>query len=171
MACLVICMEGLRKTEANQCPSWDSKQAPPEYKCLEYYHISLLQKLLMYYAGSEVLTVVVMKSYFFWDIMLCSPLKVSQRFRWTYYLHLQGQRISQARNQPLCLLPALCWFHASLTLRPWRWRQHFPPKRQMTYKYRNIMFLDIIHHYVFIQKHRPFYFSKRFGDDSVSVFR
>jgi hypothetical protein len=30
--------------------------------------------------GFEVLTVVVMKSNIFWDIMLCSPLKVNQHF-------------------------------------------------------------------------------------------
>jgi hypothetical protein len=36
---------------------------------------------------------------------LCGLLKVNQRFRGTYRLHLQGQRISQVRNQ-LCLLPA-----------------------------------------------------------------
>jgi hypothetical protein len=31
--------------------------------------------------------------------MLCSPLKVNRRFRGTHRLHLQGRRISQARNQ------------------------------------------------------------------------
>jgi hypothetical protein len=40
-----------------------------------------------------------MKSSIFWNIMLCSPLKVNQRFGGTYRLHLQGQRMSQARNQ------------------------------------------------------------------------
>jgi hypothetical protein len=36
--------------------------------------------------------------YTFWDIRRCSPL-VNRRFRGTYRLHLQGRRISQARNQ------------------------------------------------------------------------
>jgi hypothetical protein len=40
-----------------------------------------------------------MKSFIFWDISSCSPLKVSRHFRETCRLHLQGWRISQARNQ------------------------------------------------------------------------
>jgi hypothetical protein len=40
-----------------------------------------------------------MKSTIFWDITPCNPLKVNQRFGGTYHLHLQGRRISQARNQ------------------------------------------------------------------------
>jgi hypothetical protein len=43
------------------------------------------------YLGSEVLTVVVMKSTNFWDITLCVPLKVNRRFGETYRLHLHGQ--------------------------------------------------------------------------------
>jgi hypothetical protein len=38
------------------------------------------------------------KSTIIWDITPCSPLKVNQCFRGTYRLHLQGRRISQARN-------------------------------------------------------------------------
>jgi hypothetical protein len=38
--------------------------------------------------GFEVLTAVVMKSTIFLDIMLCGPLKVTQRFRGTYPPHL-----------------------------------------------------------------------------------
>jgi hypothetical protein len=45
-----------------------------------------------------VLTAVIMKSTIFWDITLCSPLKVNRRFGGIYRLHLQG-RISRARNQ------------------------------------------------------------------------
>jgi hypothetical protein len=48
---------------------------------------------------SEVLTAVVMKSTVFWDIMLCSLLKVSRHFEGTYCLHLQGRIISRARSQ------------------------------------------------------------------------
>jgi hypothetical protein len=40
-----------------------------------------------------------LKSATFWDITPCSPLKINRRFRGTYCLHLQGRRISQARNQ------------------------------------------------------------------------
>jgi hypothetical protein len=40
-----------------------------------------------------------MKSSTFRTITLCSPLKVNRYFGGTCSLHLQGQRISQARNQ------------------------------------------------------------------------
>jgi hypothetical protein len=49
--------------------------------------------------GSEVLTAVVMKSTIFWDITPSSPLRANRRFGGTYRLHLQGRRISRARNQ------------------------------------------------------------------------
>jgi hypothetical protein len=39
------------------------------------------------------------KSSIFWDIMLCSLLNINWCFGGTCRLHLQGQRISQARNQ------------------------------------------------------------------------
>jgi hypothetical protein len=42
--------------------------------------------------GFEVLTAVVMKSTIFWDMTLCSPLKINRRFGRTYRLHLQGRR-------------------------------------------------------------------------------
>jgi hypothetical protein len=51
------------------------------------------------YEGFEVLTAVVTKSSIFWDITPCSPLKVKRRFGGTYRIHLQGRRISRARNQ------------------------------------------------------------------------
>jgi hypothetical protein len=41
-----------------------------------------------------------MNSSIFWDIMLCSPLKVNQHFGGKCCLHLQGKRISHARKQP-----------------------------------------------------------------------
>jgi hypothetical protein len=40
-----------------------------------------------------------MKSSVFWDITPCSPLKVNRRFGGTYGLHIQGPKLSQARNQ------------------------------------------------------------------------
>jgi hypothetical protein len=40
-----------------------------------------------------------MKSSVFWDTTLCSPLKVNGRFGGTSRLHLQGRRISHARNR------------------------------------------------------------------------
>jgi hypothetical protein len=46
------------------------------------------------YVGFEVLTAVVMKSFFFWDKTPCSLLKANRRLRGTGLLHPQGQRIS-----------------------------------------------------------------------------
>jgi hypothetical protein len=60
-----------------------------------------------------------MKSSILWDITPCSPLKANRRFGGTC-LHLQGQRISQARKQ-LCLPPAFklvsCLAHSSILKR------------------------------------------------------
>jgi hypothetical protein len=67
-----------------------------------------LTRYLMFYlhlclgktgVGFEGLTAVVVKSSVFWDITLCSPLKVNRRFGGTCHVHLQCWRISQARNQ------------------------------------------------------------------------
>jgi hypothetical protein len=49
--------------------------------------------------GFEVLTVLVMKSSTFWDITLCSPLKVNGSFTEPCCLYLQCSRIRQPRNQ------------------------------------------------------------------------
>jgi hypothetical protein len=49
---------------------------------------------------SEVLTVVGMKNSIFWDITLCSPVKINRRFGGTDRLHPQGRSVSQARNYP-----------------------------------------------------------------------
>jgi hypothetical protein len=38
------------------------------------------------------------KNTIFWAVTPCSPLKVNRRFGGTYRLHLQGWRISRARN-------------------------------------------------------------------------
>jgi hypothetical protein len=40
-----------------------------------------------------------LKSYVFWDVTPCIPLKINWSFGGTWYLHLQDRRISQARNQ------------------------------------------------------------------------
>jgi hypothetical protein len=40
-----------------------------------------------------------MKSTVFWNITPCNPLSTNRRLGGTYRLHLQGQRISRARNQ------------------------------------------------------------------------
>jgi hypothetical protein len=51
-----------------------------------------------------------MKSSIFWDITPCSPLRFNRRFGGTYRLHLQGGRISLARNQ------LESWWHAERKL-------------------------------------------------------
>jgi hypothetical protein len=61
---------------------------------LNYIHAAFSQ-----FIGFEALTAVAMKSTIFWDITPCSSLSVNWRFGWTYRLHLQGQKISQAWNQ------------------------------------------------------------------------
>jgi hypothetical protein len=40
-----------------------------------------------------------MKSSVIWDVTLCSPLKINQRFGGTCRLHLQARIISQTINQ------------------------------------------------------------------------
>jgi hypothetical protein len=49
--------------------------------------------------GFEVRTPVIINSYIFSDIKLCSLLKVNRRFGGEYRPHVQGRRLSQARNQ------------------------------------------------------------------------
>jgi hypothetical protein len=56
-----------------------------------------------------------MKSAIFWNITVCGPLKVNQCFRGTFHLHLQGQRISQTRNQ--CERGCMQMLAYSLTLK------------------------------------------------------
>jgi transposase len=53
----------------------------------------------------------------------------SQPFGGTCHLHLEGWRISQARNH---CESASCWFLAWLILQSWRWRQYVPPKHSLT---------------------------------------
>jgi hypothetical protein len=60
------------------------------------------------YVGFEVFTALVMKSTIFWDITPCNPLKVNRRFGGTYCLHLQGRKISRARNQLESRLVTYC---------------------------------------------------------------
>jgi hypothetical protein len=53
---------------------------------------------MKYLLEFEILTTLLMKSFIFWDITPCCPLKVNRRFGEKFHLHLQGQRISRARN-------------------------------------------------------------------------
>jgi hypothetical protein len=60
------------------------------------FEVTVFWDMMMWF---EVLAAMVMKSHIFWDILLCSPLKVNWYFWGTCCLYLQGQRISQARHQ------------------------------------------------------------------------
>jgi hypothetical protein len=62
-------------------------------------HFLFSSRLCCYIAGFEALTVVVVKSSVFWDMRPYSPFSANGRFRGSYLLSLQGQRIIQARNQ------------------------------------------------------------------------
>jgi hypothetical protein len=71
----------------------------------------------------KVLTTVVMKSFIFWDITSCNPLKVYRRFGATCRLHLKGRRISQEINQ-----------HETVASRTyWRWQVLWNVGRLSTY--------------------------------------
>jgi hypothetical protein len=48
--------------------------------------------------GSEVLTIMIMKSSLFWDIILCNPLKLNQYFRGTCSLLQVGFLFSISFN-------------------------------------------------------------------------
>jgi hypothetical protein len=49
--------------------------------------------------GTEVPTAVTISSTVFWDVTPCSQVEVHGRFGRTYFLHLQGRRISRLSNQ------------------------------------------------------------------------
>jgi hypothetical protein len=67
---------------------------------------------------------VVIKNSVFWNIKLCSPLKINRRFEETYLFHLQGGIINPTGDQP-SLLPVLFWFLFSRSL---MWRRQTPAK-------------------------------------------
>jgi hypothetical protein len=106
-------------------PFWISERFIRSNSYLE----DLSRHTLNNYVGSEVLIAVVMKSFIFWDITLCSVLKINHRFGGICRLYLQGRRVNPATNQRETgsMLP---W----LILRPWRWKQHFSPKRRLNSK-------------------------------------
>jgi hypothetical protein len=62
-----------------------------------------------------------LRSSVFWDITQCSRLKVNRRFGGTCRLHLQGWRISRARNQRESRWEAELW------------RRFVPPKRRVIF--------------------------------------
>jgi hypothetical protein len=70
-----------------------------------------LVQIVNHIIGFEVLTAVVMKGSIFWDITLCSPLKVNRRFGRVSSLHIQRRRKKPPWTRFACYL-----FHAGLFL-------------------------------------------------------
>jgi hypothetical protein len=48
--------------------------------------------------GFEVLAAVSIESTVFWDVMLFNPIEGLRRFGGTYFLHLQGRKISHTKS-------------------------------------------------------------------------
>jgi hypothetical protein len=72
-------------------------------------------------------TQVTLNSSVFWDTMPFNPLIIHTHLGETSHLHLQGRKVSQARNQ-----------HESgskenSALQPWRWMWYVPRKHQFTF--------------------------------------
>jgi hypothetical protein len=53
----------------------------------------------LYVGFDDVLTAVVMKSFTIWEITPCSRMEGNRHFGGARHFHLQGRRISQARNR------------------------------------------------------------------------
>jgi hypothetical protein len=67
-----------------------------------------------------------MKSYIFWDITTCSPLrKMSPPFPCTNCKPSKKPAWKQVAKQ---------WFLAWFIVRPWRWRRNFHSKHRLTFK-------------------------------------
>lgn len=69
----------------------------------------------MYDICFEVLSAVIINSSVFWDIILCSPVKVNRRFDVTYRPNLQGRWVSQGWDQVKTGSKAeFCWNNLSV---------------------------------------------------------
>jgi hypothetical protein len=54
--------------------------------------------LMLQRESFEILAALTMRSCIFWEVTLCSTVKVIRPFERAYCLHLQSQKVSQARN-------------------------------------------------------------------------
>jgi hypothetical protein len=71
------------------------------------------QVLLFFEITKQIL---IEKSSISWDITQCSPMKVNRPFGGTYRLHLEGRRISRARNQSESKVQFSARFHSGFLL-------------------------------------------------------
>jgi hypothetical protein len=85
----------LKKIIQKVTGEWRADLAAPERRLMPLFCKCNSQQSV----GFEVLTAVVMKCTVFWDTTPCSPLKINRRFGGIYHLHLQGRKISRARNR------------------------------------------------------------------------
>jgi hypothetical protein len=124
-------------------------------------------------AGSEILAMVVMKSYILWDMALCSALKPMGHFRRTCCcLHLQGWRGKEPRKQNAtdskynCTPVSSEVYSSNLMMEvtcpsktvPWWWRWHVPPKLCLTFNtFYSILPQNITLHNITAstKKHKP----------------
>jgi hypothetical protein len=65
----------------------------------EYQILLILNASYLLNLNSLITQKNTLKSFIFWDTMLCGPLKVNRRFGGTCLFHLQGRRISCVGNQ------------------------------------------------------------------------
>jgi hypothetical protein len=68
-----------------------------------------------------------------WNTMASSPLKINRSVGEECRPSLQSKGVLQARSQHEAgRIIASRWFLSWLIFRPWRWRQHVPPKHRFT---------------------------------------
>jgi hypothetical protein len=74
-----------------------------------------------------------MKSYIFWDMNPCRSSKFNRSFRGIFRLHIQSQRINQARNQHETGSKQSSSFETSVDFRQTAWR-YIPHSRILRYR-------------------------------------
>jgi hypothetical protein len=109
-----------------------------------YMLSSLLLVLLRGFVWSDFLnnilqTFHISEEFLFWVIRPHSLLKVNRRSGGTRHFHLNGRRMSRAKNE--CHLLSH-WFLAHLILRAWRWRRRFLPKRWLTFQRTTLRYIS-----------------------------
>jgi hypothetical protein len=73
--------------EKSTCPWWESKPGNPERR---HELRQIINKYVLLFVRSQVLTVISVKMAVFWDVAPCSPADTNRRLRGVYCLHHQG---------------------------------------------------------------------------------